>query len=48
MASSTTAPFGPSFDSKKTKNGIYFFTSKAYDKAGNVGTSPGVLIFVAN
>lgn len=47
-ASSPTAPFGPSFDSKKTKNGIYFFTSKAYDKAGNVGTSPRVLIFVAN
>ncbi len=48
VASSTTAPFNASFDSTKTKNGIYFFTSKAYDKAGNVGTSPAVLIFVAN
>ena len=48
VASSTTAPFGAPWDTKKTKNGIYLFTSKAYDKAGNVGTSPGVLIFVAN
>ncbi len=48
VATSTTAPFAASFDSTKTKNGIYFFTSKAYDKAGNVGSSPGVLMFVAN
>ena len=48
VATSTTTPFDASFDSTKTKNGVYFFTSKAYDMAGNVGTSPAVLMFIAN
>ena len=48
VGSTTTAPFSASWNTAMTKNGLYLFTSKAYDAAGNVGTSPNVLIAVKN
>lgn len=48
IGSTTASPYRMGWDTKTTANGLYFFTSKAYDAAGNVGTSPNVLISVKN
>ena len=48
IGTDTTSPYSITWDTTKTANNLYFFTSKAYDAAGNVGTSPNVLIRVNN
>ncbi len=48
LGTDTTAPYSISWDTKTTGNSLYMLTSKAYDAAGNVGTSPNVLIQVKN
>jgi hypothetical protein len=44
----TKSPYSVMWDSKANPNNIYFVTSKAYDAAGNVGTSGGILVIVKN
>ena len=48
IGTTTTSPFSIAWDTTKTANNFYILTSKAYDAAGNVGTSPNVLIIVKN
>lgn len=48
IGSTTASPYSLSWDTTTIANNLYFFTSKAYDAAGNVGTSPNVLIRVKN
>jgi thermitase len=47
-ASSTVSPYNFSWDTKGLTNGTYSLTSKAYDSAGNVGTSTAVSVNVNN
>jgi subtilisin family serine protease len=44
----TSAPYDFSWDTAAGADGNYSFTSKAYDAAGNIGTSPAVLVTVDN
>lgn len=44
----TTAPFEVPFDSTAVTNGSYSFNAKAYDTAGNMGTSQTINITVNN
>lgn len=48
LASDFSAPFGFSWDTAVFADGAKSLTAKAYDAAGNVGTSPGVSVTVAN
>jgi hypothetical protein len=47
-ASDTTAPYAASLDSTTLANGSHTLLAKAYDAAGNVGTSPAVPFSVSN
>ncbi|MES2948774.1 MAG: S8 family serine peptidase [Pseudomonadota bacterium] len=47
-AADSVAPFGFSWDSTKTPNGAATLMVKAYDAAGNAGTSAPVTVNVAN
>ncbi|WP_083969068.1 Ig-like domain-containing protein [Hyalangium minutum] len=44
----TSAPFSLSWNTLTDGNGSHTLTSKAYDAAGNVGTSSGVTVTVSN
>ncbi|MES2298713.1 MAG: Ig-like domain-containing protein [Pseudomonadota bacterium] len=46
--SSTTAPYSMAFNSAAITNATHSLTTKAYDAAGNVGTSSGVSFAVNN
>jgi hypothetical protein len=43
-----TAPYNATFDTTSCLNGSHALTAKAYDAAENVGTSPQVLVTIAN
>lgn len=43
--SSTTAPFNLKWNARKAARGAHVLRSKAYDAAGNVGTSPDVTVY---
>jgi len=43
-SASTTAPFATSWNSKKAKPGAHVLTQRAYNAAGNVGTSAPVTV----
>jgi chitodextrinase len=43
-----TAPYTYAWDTKTTTNGSHTLMSKAYDTAGNIGTSPTVTVTVNN
>lgn len=47
-ATDTKAPFQWTWATRKTGNGWHTVVAKAYDKAGNVGTSKAVRVFVSN
>ncbi len=44
----TSSPYAWSWDTTATPNGAHTLTSRAYDAAGNVGTSAGVAVTVSN
>jgi Lamin Tail Domain len=44
----TTSPYSWSWDTTATANGTHSLTSKAYDAAGNAGTSSAVSVTVSN
>lgn len=48
IGSDTTTPYSISWDTTGAGNGPYTLTSRAYDAAGNVGTSAGVNVTVNN
>jgi hypothetical protein len=48
VASTTTAPFGVTWDTTTVTNGPHTLTAKAYDAAGNQGASAPVGITVSN
>lgn len=48
VGSDTTSPYSVTWDSTATANGSYTLQAKAYDAAGNVGTSGSVTINVSN
>jgi hypothetical protein len=48
VATDTTSPYSISWNSTGVANGSHTLTSKAYDAAGNVGTSAGVSVTVSN
>ncbi len=48
IGSDTSAPYALSWNSATVANGTYALTSKAYDAAGNVGTSAAVSVTVSN
>jgi hypothetical protein len=48
IASDTTSPYSVSWNTSSVANGAYSLTSKAYDAAGNVGTSAAVSVTVNN
>ncbi len=48
VATDSTAPFGFSWDTTRVANGMASLEVRAYDAAGNVGTSPVVSVNVAN
>lgn len=43
-----TAPYSINWDTTTVSNGSYVLTAEARDAAGNVGTSPAVLVDVSN
>ena len=47
-ASVNTAPYNFNWDTTAVANASYALTSKAYDAAGNVGTSTGITVLVNN
>jgi subtilisin family serine protease len=47
-ATATTAPYNFFWDTTTTVNGSYSLTAKAYDAAGNLGTSTAVSVTVSN
>jgi glucose/arabinose dehydrogenase/PKD repeat protein len=47
-AEDTTAPYGLNWDSRAVANGAHTLTARARDAAGNVSTSAGVTVNVAN
>lgn len=47
-ATDTTSPYSFSWDTTTAANGSHSLTSKAYDAAGNVGTSSAVSVTVSN
>jgi hypothetical protein len=48
IGSDTTSPYSISWDTTTVASSTYTLTSKAYDAAGNVGTSAGVSVTVSN
>ena len=48
LGSGTTSPTSASWNTTTSANGTHTITSKAYDAAGNVGTSAGVPVTVSN
>jgi subtilisin family serine protease len=44
-ASSTSAPFTIKWNTRKTARGPHYLRSRAYDAAGNIGTSDDVLVY---
>ncbi len=44
----STLPYTFAWDTTKVTNGSYTVTAKAYDAAGNVGTSPGITVTATN
>lgn len=48
LGTATTSPYAYAWDSTKVANGSYTITAKAYDAAGNVGTSAAVTVTVSN
>ncbi len=48
VGSDTSAPWGVTWDTTTVANGGYTLSTKAYDAAGNVGTSAGVSVTVHN
>jgi subtilisin family serine protease len=48
LATDSAAPFGFSWDSKATANGNASLEARAYDAAGNLGSSGTVVVSVAN
>jgi thermitase len=48
VATDSSAPYGFSWDSTKVGNGTATLMARAYDAAGNVGSSPSVSVAVAN
>ena len=48
IGTDTTSPYSVVWDSTKVADGSYVLTSKAYDAAGNVGTSPNLTVTVKN
>ena len=48
FASDNTSPYSVNWDTTKVPDGVYNLTAKAYDTAGNVGTSTGRSVTVAN
>lgn len=48
VATDTAAPYGFSWDSTTAANGSQSIVARAYDAAGNVGTSTAVTVTVAN
>ena len=48
ISSGTASPFSASWNSAAVANGAHSLTSKAYDAAGNVGTSSAVPVTVSN
>ena len=47
-SSSSSAPYGFTWNTASLANGAYTLVAKAYDAAGNVGTSANVVVNVAN
>ncbi|OFW10508.1 MAG: hypothetical protein A3H96_25110 [Acidobacteria bacterium RIFCSPLOWO2_02_FULL_67_36] len=47
-STSTSAPYAWSWDTTTAVNGAHSLTSRAYDAAGNTGTSPAVDVTVSN
>ncbi|MFP5246785.1 MAG: Ig-like domain-containing protein, partial [Thermoanaerobaculia bacterium] len=48
QSTDTSAPYAWSWNTTTASNGLHTITSKAYDAAGNVGTSAGVTVTVNN
>lgn len=48
MGTSSVAPYSYSWDTKIVANGSYTLTAKAYDAAGNVGSSQSTTVTVSN
>jgi hypothetical protein len=48
IGTDTTAPYSISWNTTGVTNGSYSITSRAFDAAGNVGTSAGVSVTVSN
>jgi len=48
VGSDTTSPYSIAWNSKNVGNGVHTLQARAYDAAGNVATSGGVQITVAN
>lgn len=48
QATDTSAPYEWSWDTKSAANGSHTLSSKAFDAAGNIGTSSGVGVTVSN
>jgi hypothetical protein len=48
IGADATEPYGIPWDTSAVPNGSYTLTAKAYDALGNVGTSPGVSVTLAN
>ncbi len=48
VGSDASAPYALTWNSASVANGAHVLTSKAYDAAGNVGTSAGVSVTVSN
>jgi hypothetical protein len=48
LATDTTSPYGLNWNSTTVANGSYTLTARAYDNAGNMGTSTAVAVTVAN
>ncbi len=48
LGSDSSAPYSLAWDSGTVSNGTYALTTKAYDAAGNVGTSAAISVTVSN
>jgi hypothetical protein len=48
LGTDTTAPYSLSWNTRTVTNGVRSLTAKAYDAAGNVGTSAAVTVIVDN
>lgn len=48
LTATNVAPYGYTWNTSAVANGSYTITAKAYDAAGNIGTSSGATVSVAN